>query len=253
MARCDFPRRGFDRHSVWPLSEAATTQIETANDHSYKPETTSLSPRGAAVCGAVRPRRYRCTTPPARTRPGSTESAGHGADGLRARVLNGVHRCDRAARCNAEIACRSRCGPCLRSMGTQRLYVGAGLADIDRWRPRRCLWKGAYARARLLPVRSGVRGLRAGAFSRLADRCPRRARRGSSDRHPRQPRPDRGHLSARRAESGDRHMGRGIGAYYRRRSCLGRLADRDLWLAIRVLDQPADRGRSSRNCAGLRA
>ena len=138
-------------------------------------------------------------------------------------------------------------------MGSQRVYAGARLADIDRRRARGCLWQGAHARARLRPVRSGVRGLRAGAFARLADRCPRRAGSGRSDRHPCQPRPDRGHLSARGAESGDRRMGRGIGSHHRRRSCPGRLADRDPGLAIRVLDQPAARARRSGSSAGLRA
>src|SRR5882672_5903951 len=70
-------------------------------------------------------------------------------------------------------------------MGSQRVYAGARLADIDRRRARGCLWQGAHARSRLRPVRSGVRGLRAGAFARLADRCPRRAGSGRSDRHPR--------------------------------------------------------------------
>ena len=120
-------------------------------------------------------------------------------------------------------------------------------------RPRGGLWQGADARARLRPVWPGIRGLRDGAFARLADRCPRRARSGRGDRHPCQPRPDWSHISARGAESGDRHMGRGIGAHHCRRSCPGRLDDRHLWLAIRVLDQPAYRGRNSRRSAGLRA
>src|SRR3954451_11916163 len=53
-------------------------------------------------------------------------------------------------------------------MGSQRVYAGARLADIDRRRARGCLWQGAHARARLRPVRSGVRGLRAAPCARLA-------------------------------------------------------------------------------------
>ena len=121
--------------------------------------------------------------------------------------------------------------------------IGGALADV-------------YGKARMLglgcvAVRSGVRGLRAGAFARLADRCPRRAGSGRSDRYPREPRPDRGHLSARGAEPGDRRMGGSVGSHHRRRSRPGRLAHRDLRLAIRVLDQPAARARRSGSSAGL--
>ena len=48
------------------------------------------------------------------------------------------------------------------------------------------------------------------------------------------------------AKRGDRRMGSGIGSDHRRRSRPGRLADRDLRLAVRVLDQPAARARRSR-------
>src|SRR5437762_11193246 len=105
MARGDFPRRGFDSHGVRRLSEAPTIQNETANDHSYKPEMASLSPRGGAVFRAVRPRHYRCRTLPARARAARVVSApALGAHGLCARVLDGVHRWDSAAACVTEIA-----------------------------------------------------------------------------------------------------------------------------------------------------
>ena len=99
-----FPRQ-FDRHGVRPLSEAPTTRNETASDHSYKPATRSLSPRGAAACRASQPRRYRCRTLPAGAQAGGAASAPtHGARRLRARVVDGVHRWDGAARCVTEIA-----------------------------------------------------------------------------------------------------------------------------------------------------
>ena len=56
-----------------------------------------------------------------------------------------------------------------------------------------------------------------------------------------QPCPDRRDLSARRAKSRHRRLGRGVGADHRRRSGPGRLAHRHVRLADGVLDQPADR------------
>ena len=100
----------------------------------------------ADVCRAMQPRRYRCRTLPAGARPGSAALApAHGARRLRARVLDGVHRCDSADRRVTEIARRFRCRPRLRSVGSQRICAGARLAVIDRGRARGRLWQGAHA------------------------------------------------------------------------------------------------------------
>ncbi|SDD98004.1 hypothetical protein SAMN05216345_12617 [Cupriavidus sp. YR651] len=97
----------------------------------------------------------------------------------------------------AEIAGRFPSGPRLCPMDSQRLCVGAGLTDIDRWRSLGCVWQGEHAYAGLHPVWSGVGGLCAGAFAALADRCD---------------------PSAQRAKPGDRLVSGGIGTDYCRRS-----------------------------------
>jgi hypothetical protein len=98
--------------------------------------------------------------------------------------------------------------------------IGGALADV-------------YGKARMLALGCVLLGLASSAFAlasaRLVDRHRGRAGGGRGDRHPCQPRPDPSHLSARGAEAVDRRMGRGVGSHHRRRSCLGRLADRDIW------------------------
>ena len=134
-------------------------------------------------------------------------------------------------------------------------YVLAiGRAHAGWRRTRRRLRQGAHAGARLSRLRAGVGGLRLGAHARLADRVSHRAGDCGGDPDAVEPSADRRHLSQGRAQPRHRRMGGGFRAHHRRRSGVGRLADREFRLALGVRDQSAagaDRGgAAAARCAG---
>ena len=202
----------------------------------------------------MRPRHHRSRAVSARARPRNSGGApAHGARGLRARLLHGVHRRLRAHGRAAQAARRARRRSGRSAVGAQRLRSGAGVADIDRRRAGRCPWQSAHAWHWLPAVRRGIGCLRAGAVRDLAHRraCLARHRRGAADAG--ESGPDRRDLPQGRAQPRDRRVGGRIGPDHRRRPGARRLADRDIRLAGGVLDQPADRRRRGRRALGLRA
>ena len=195
---------------------------------------------GAAVRRAMRQRDHPrpALSAPAQARDRAPAPT-HGAGGLRAGLLDGVHRRLGADRGAAGAARAFRRRSRLGAMGAQRLRAGAGLADADRRRARRRLRQGAHAGHRLPRLRSGVGVLHFRAVGRAADRGAGGAGRGGGGGDADEPGVDRRDLSERGAQPRHRRVGGGLRADHRRRAGAGRLADAIVRLAIRVRHQSA--------------
>ena len=188
----------------------------------------------------MRPRHHCRPTMPARARTRDRSMAPPGgAGGLRARILDGLHRWFRADGRAAETARLFRRRSCLRAMGAQRLHPGAGRADVDRRRACRSLRQGAHAGCGLYRLRPVIGGLRGSALDRVADRVPRGAGDFGGDPDAIESGAHRRDLSQGRTQPRHRRVGRRFRAYHRRRTGARRLADRKLRLAMGVCDQPA--------------